>query len=399
MSEDKTFQIVDEEKKLREVIIWAGKLTEKEMEARIKKIESGEEPLPDGSRYPDHKDDLNVKFLYEKLIVGDPFEPGYFKGSKQLLDIILRPLEKEDLRLPITPGTARQEIEIAIQGGLNSIDLTFEEKKVLHAIEAAFSDAMEDGKYPDVINLTRAKLYDHMGVEWRPRPDGSRYRAEGLGYQRRRIDRTLLALSDKPFPFIFKMKSGKLDKKTAEPLWTVALTRAPIVKVGKIYEDVKQIEIPGIARQQTAGEKRFSHYRIRFNQNAVGEIEHYFRYVPRLLAKNISDFRLSLGGKAEAAEINFIEYLFTESREVIEINAFKLAKKLKVKRLFRPKEVRSILSRCYETAKALGYILNVQEDQPALVGTKEVIHLNPARFKYLRKALPQGKESSGEGEN
>jgi len=386
-----------ERKKEPEVVIVWGKGTETEKRARLKAISTGAEPLPDGTLFPMRKDSVEVKLLWD-LVVGDPFEPGYFKASKQLLDIILRPLGDEDLLLPLTPGTARQEIEIAIQGGINSIDLTFEEKKILHAIEAAFSDAAAGGDYPDEIKMTRANLYDHLGIEWRERPGGTRYRAESHGYQRRRIDKTMIALSDKPFPFIFKMRSGKFDKKTKEALWTVALTRAPIIRVSKIYEDVRQKEMPGISQQRAAGDKRFSHYQVRLNKCAIGEIEHYFRYIPRLLAKNISDYRRSMGTIPSAAELNFIEYLFTESREVIEINFLRLAKKLKVKNLSHPNEVRTTLSRCYETAKALGYVLRVEKDQEALTGTKDIIHLNPAKFRYLRRVLPEGKEAPGEGD-
>ncbi len=244
---------MSEEKKPREVIIF-GEGTKAELEAKKKRIESGEELLPDGTRYPD-QNDLDVKILWD-VITRDPFSPEFFKGPKQLLDITLRPLDQEDLLLPLTPGTTRQEIEVAINGGFNSIDLTFDEKRILHAVQAAFSDAgLKQGHYPEKITLTRAALYDLLGVGWITRPDGSRYRAEAMGYQRKRIERTLLGLSDKPFPFVFKMRTG-LDKK-GESIWTVALTRAPIIKVAKIYEQVEDRELPGIRRQDKEGEKRF----------------------------------------------------------------------------------------------------------------------------------------------
>ena len=333
-----------------------------------------------------------IQNFLESLCVADPFEPQYFKGSKQLLDIMLRTVEKDDLQLPLFPGVKRNEIEIAIDGGLNSIDLTFEEKNILHAIEAAFSDeAVRQGvSHPQEINLTRAELYHHLGIEQRTRPDGTKYYPEALGYQRKRIEKALSNLSDKPFPFIFKAKTGR-DKK-GEPTSTVALMNSPLIKVAKIYKDVKQRELPGILRQGPGEEKRFSHYRISFNRNAIGEVEHYFRYLPRHIGKSISDYRRSLGGKSSAAEINFIEYLYAESREIIEINYLKLAKKLKIKTIENKKKTRDILSRCYKTAEALGFILRIEEDRPALIGTKDIIHVNPEKFKYLRKRKKKGEK-------
>ena len=325
-----------------------------------------------------------------RIITRDPFEPEYFKASKQLLDISLAHVQEDDLMLPLTPGTDRQKIEVAIRGGLDSIDLTFDEKRVLHAMQTACSDEeAKRGKYPEEMKLTRAGLYDLLGIGWITRADGTRYRAEAMGYQRKRIEKTLLGLSDKPFPFIFQMKTG-VNKK-GEPLYRVALTNQPIVRVAKVYDDVEQQELPGVRRQTREGEKRFSHYLIRFNPNAIGEVGHYFRDIPRLLGKKIADYRRGRGGKPSAPELNFIEFLYAMADPrfsqpgIIEINFLKLAKKLKIKRLNRPGEVRKILSRCYETAQELGCLVRVEEDQPGTRDTKEVFYLNVERFPALKR--------------
>jgi len=373
-------------KKRQEIIIF-GEGTEQELNQKMAAIKSGKEPLPDGRLYPDCKNDVWVKVLWDHLVKRDPFAPDdYFKGSKQLRDIILHPVDKNDMQSPLIPGVNQRDIEVAIEGGLDSVNLTFNEKRLLHSIEAAFADkSNETGLYPDEIKITRAQLYDYMGIGWKTRPDGSRYRAEAKGYTRKRTEKILLGLSDKPFPFVFKQRSG-VDKK-GEPTWTIALTREPIIRAAKIYEDVKQREIPGIIKQKTKAEKRFSHYRVKLNKNAIGEVERYFRYLPRYLGKEIAEYRLTQKGIASAAEINFIEYLFTESRERIEINYLKLAKKLKIKTSGKPERARKTLSRCYETALALGYITKVEENQPGIRDTKEVIHLNPKRFQYLKKRV------------
>ncbi len=132
------------------------------------------------------------------------------------------------------------------------------------------------------------------------------------------------------------------------------------------------------------------------NKNAVGEVDHYYRDIPRLLGKKIADYRRKQKGKPSAAELNFAEFLYAmadprSSRPgVIEINFLKLAEKLKIKRINRPGEIRQILSRCYETAQSLGYILRVDVNQAGSRDTKDVIYLNIDRFPALKRLKSGG---------
>lgn len=339
----------------------------------------------------DTPEELQAKFdafkaWLETRLPGAAFDFGFFKVSKQLLDATLRPL---DSALTLAHGAELADLQYRLAGGLQSMDMTFEEKAVIHAIQAAFSDQADAaGHYPTVIKLTRARLYDHMGVGWIVRPDGTRYRAEAKGYARRKVEATLLGLSDKPFRFVSTVPAGV--GKNGRPLFTTRVLNAPILKAVKVYEKHSQAELPGIQAQTVEAEKRFSHYEIAFNPNVSGDVERYFRHFPRQLPRQISDYRRAQGGRASTAELLFHEVLIQENREVIETSAAKLAKRLKIRKLRDKKHVRETLRRCYQTATALGYILGVEENVPALRGaTKEIIYCNPDRFVGIdRRRLP-----------
>lgn len=343
----------------------------------------------------DTPEELKAKFdafhaWLETRFPNAAFDFGFFKVSKQLLDSTLRPL---DAALAIVQGAELVDLQYRLAGGVQSMEMTFEEKAVIHALQAAFSDQADaEGRFPTIIKMTRAQLYNHLGVGWVVRPDGTRYRAEAKGYGRRKIEATLLGLSDKPFRFISTVPAGV--SKSGRPLFTTRVLNAPLMKAVKVYERHGQADLPGISAQTAEGEKRFSHYEIAFNPNVSGDVERYFRHFPRQLPRQISDYRKSQGGRASSAELLFHEVLIQENREVVETSAAKLARRLKIKKLRDKRYVRETLRRCYQTAIALGYVLRVEEDVPATRGgTKEVIYCNPARFIGIdRRRLPGHEE-------
>ena len=331
------------------------------------------------------------KILAHLQFFADPFEleikeeETYTKKSKQLLDGKLRKITENDLQRSLPLDLERGDIEVAIQGGLGALSFSFLENWIFHAVQTLFSRA----DYPIEITPSRWQLYEAMGIESYIK-DGKKYYLEGpRGKQRERIHQTLIEMARKTYLFIFSQLSG-YDKK-GDPLYRMALTYAPIIKVAAIHEDVKQLELKGMGidseQKDKPVKKRFSHYKIRFNLHAIGDIENYFRYLPSSLAKEISDYRKEKGGKASSYEFDFIEYLYTESKECIEINYLKLAEKLRIKQLQNKKEIRRILGRCYETARDLCYLIKFEIDQPGLRTRKDVFYLNPSRFYKLKKEM------------
>jgi len=362
--------------------------TAAKIQAKKEAILSGREPLIKGRAYDSKTDSITWDILEKRR---EDFL-DFYCSPKQLLDIKLRAVQEKDLTLPSPPGTNRKELLSAIQGGLNSVDLNFLESSLLHAIVEAFSKT----NYPEKIELSRAGLYELMGIEKRLLPSGRRAWKEGGAFWRTRnkYHNALLGLGGKSWPFIFRWRQ-KEDKK-GEPVYSLALTYEAIIKVKAIYHNVKDPELPGFALEPKTREGHFSHYEIRLNPAAIGEVNHYFRYLPSSLGHEISEFRKGRGQRASVIEFNFIEFLYamadprSSTPEIIEINYLKLAGKLKIKiKKFRnPAEirwrVRQILSRCYETALTLRFALEIHEGQAAARGeTKEVIRLNPERFKYL----------------
>jgi hypothetical protein len=364
--------------------------TDAEIQAKKDAILSGKEPLIKGRAY-NAEEHLIV---WETIATADPFSDRYYKASKALLDIKLREVGERELQFPLaldgelgqlSVAAAREKITVAIEGGIRAVDLNFEESRVLQAIQRAYSDEdARTGAFPREVSLTRAGLFDLMAIETKTRPDGTRYHVEGRrGQLRTKIDRVLRGLSEKHFPFVFKRQTGT-DKKTGEPIYSVALTDAPLVQVALRYDDVRQAELPGLSSGRGPGQRRFSCYDIRLNPNALGDVQVYFRMLPSALAREISDYRKARGQKPSVRELLFVEYLFAESRAVIEINELKLAEKLKIKGLHDIRRVRKDLARCYELALGLGFVLSVKSRAPAIRGTKEVIRLNPDRFYRLK---------------
>jgi len=383
------FQGKSRNKKLKTFII---KGTQEEIRARLEAMRSGKAPLPDGSFFSQEDDILFVSDT-EKPSAREDFL-DFFAAPKQLLDLKLRAVREGDLLLPSPPGINRNEMLAAIQGGLNSIDLNFLESSLLHAIVEAFSRT----DYPEKIELNRAGLYELMGIEKSLSAGGREYFREGGLFWRTRnkYHAALIGLSRKSYPFVFRWKTGQ--NKKGEPTYTLVITYEPIVKVKAFYGDAEGLEIPGIMKGDRSSENRFSHYEIKLNPAAIGEVDHYFRYLPASLAREISDFRKGRRQRASVHEFNFIEFLYAVGHELIEINYMKLAEKLKIKKLHDKKAVRKILRRCYEMAQALGFVLRIEENTPATKeGTKEVIYLNPERFRYLaqKKLFPE-KESNTE---
>ena len=328
-------------------------------------------------------------FIAKMQFFADPFQSGaeeeeaYTKKSKQLLDGKLRKITENDLQRSLPLDIERGDIEVAIQGGLGALSFSFLENWMLHAVQTLFSRA----DYPLEITPSRWELYEAMGLESHMR-DGKKYYPEGPhGKQRKRIHSTLLEMARKTYLFIYSQVSGYDNK--GDSLHRLALTYAPIIKVAAVYEDVKQLELKGLEtdpeQKDKPVKKRFSHYKIRFNVHALGEIDRYFRYLPSGLAKEISDYRKQKGQRPSSYEFDFIEYLYTKSRDRIEINYLKLAEKLRIKQLQNKKIVRRTLNRCYETARNLNYLIKFEIDQPGLRAKKDVFYLNPIRFYKLKK--------------
>jgi len=320
---------------------------------------------------------------FERVNFFEEKEP-YTKKSKQLMDGKLRQITKDDLQRPQPPSIEKPNVEVAIQGGLGALSFSFLENQILHAAQTLFSKA----NYPDEIKLSRWQLYEAMGLKSYMK-DGKKIYLEGpKGKQRKRIHETFLEMARKTYLFMF---SQEYKNKKNEIRYRLGLTYEPIMKVSAIYEDIKQLEFEGITRdpeqKKEPPKKRFSHYKMKLNPHAIGEVDKYFRYIPSGLSREILEYRKQKGGKASGYEFDFIEYLYTESRERVEINYLKLAEKLRIKHLKYKKETRRILARCYETARDLNFLIKVEIDQPGLRARKDVFYLNQRRFYKLKKEV------------
>jgi hypothetical protein len=298
-------------------------------------------------------------------------------ATKQALERIPRDSYIDRIFKPY--GIKREDVDVAIQGGLNGISWTFEENKIVHAL---WQIRNERGN-ADSLKVTRTDLYEALGTDTYIDKDGKRRFYEGpRGKRRALLHKTLMDISNRNLCFIFSAITGK--NKKGQPVRTLALDYAPVIKIVPVFRDVPADDFARINVGPTLLQsKRLSHYIIYFNRNVIGQ--NYFTALPLLLAKEISDFRTHRGQSPSSKELDFIEFLCTVNETPVEINFMKLANKLHIKSLHDTRRVRANLARCYETAQALGFVQRIDIDEAGQTGAKDVIHLNPARFPYLRQ--------------
>lgn len=380
-----------EKKKRKEIIIWHGKGTQEEVNARVKAIESGKELLPDGSDYSKKPNDYHVEIqFWDNIFRDQPFEidqlfkDEYFFGPKRWLDTKFRSDKEGDRYLPLAHEKDMTPIKWDLAGGLNSLDLTFNKTRIFQAIQRGYSEAMlPDGRYPGKVSVNYPQIYKLLGIDPIVKSDGRKGYPEGKrGQLRKWLKEELRELDGKSYAFIGKEKTGEDEK--GKPLYHVMRVFAPLIKVVEHYKDIRQRELPGLENPGTKFDKRFSHFDIYINHHVRYEAHGTFRYLPSALGKEISDYRKPRGERPSAQDINFIDWLYWKYEPQLEINYLKLARKLKIKFGRDHKRLREHLDRIYEMALALKFLLKVEKDMPGLRATKEIFYLNPERFKYLK---------------
>lgn len=361
-----------------------GKGSKADLKIKMKRIRTGEERLPDGSDYSKSPDKFDVKLFWNEVFSEKPFMDKYFKAPKASLDMIFRTGKDEDSFLPIIQADGKSEIEWELTGGLNSLDLTFSKSRVFQAIQRGYSEALlPDGRHPGKISVNYPQLYRLLGIDPIIKADGRKgWPEDQRGHLRKWVKRELRDLNTKSYAFVAKDKTGE-DKK-GNPLYHFVRVFLPLIRIAEHYKDVRQRELPGLENPDSKFDKRFSHFDIFINRHAQRGVDKYFRYLPSASGKEISDYRKSRGQRPSAQDINFINYLYLKNEKRIEINYLKLAGKLKIKHGRNPKRLREHLDRIYEMALALKFLLKAEKDQPGLRATKEIFHLNPERFPYLK---------------
>jgi hypothetical protein len=321
--------------------------------------------------------------------------PAMFKVPKTYEDAKYRTTpEREAVRLiddVFLPKVRREDVEIAIAGGLQGIGWTFEENRSLQALW----NIRDQRGGADSIKVTRFDLYDAQGIESYIDADGRKRFYEGPNFAHRiHSHKVLMGIGQKNVCFVYSAVTGK-DKK-GNPLRTLALDYSPVIKVVPVYKDVTTQEhqkmlLPEPGKNfnpvSRVSKKRFAHYIVYFNRNVIGDFKRYFTALPSGLAREISDYRKAKGQRPSSKELDFIEFLYMVNRTPVEINFLKLAQKIGIDISHSLRRVREILGRCYQTTLDLKFALRIETDAPKTLGgpeTKDIIHLNPDRFPYLR---------------
>lgn len=181
-----------------------GKWTKAQIASKVKAIESGEELLPDGSKYSERD---NIELLYqlfkeaERMIVPKTYLDSRLQSKEETERQLMLPLFGNDIR-----AETKQKIEYFFDRGGEGVDLSFDEERLVFAIMRL--NTRQD--YSGIVEPTKGELYDAQGYR---RDD----KGSISGYLRDRTDNMLMKLTTTSFPMWRYVEVGK-DKR-GKPIW------------------------------------------------------------------------------------------------------------------------------------------------------------------------------------
>jgi len=242
------------------------------------------------------------------------------------------------------------------------------------------------------IDFSMPEYLDAYGVSKVPTARG---RMEYSTSGRREALKALERLANEKVIFFYE----KHYQKDGKPVVDLVSDVDTLVKIIYGWEALSPEEAEMVkSGGSTEATKRKLRIAIRPHVIFVDQIDRFFILKPANYLQEIK-VKYPKAGKYQYA---FIEYLWAEASNrggkhtdwIIEINYLKLAKKLRMDGLINTrnwKRIRETLDKCYEMAEGLGYILGHETVPGAVVEEKEVIYLNPGKF---RAALPGEKKGS-----
>ncbi len=282
----------------------------------------------------------------------------------------------------------QEDIQVAIQGGFQGISWTFDQTKIIHGVFLLY------GKhdYADTFNATRTDMYEAMGVKKQLTGGRERFVEGPRGVQRRKFDKELVEITNKRVPFLYFAITGK-DRK-GKTVGTLALDYSCIIKIVPIWKEVEQLEFEELKKDCKAKkkiDKKLSHYQISVNKKIKGDVKRYYRMLPPFIPQRISEFRAVKGERGTRFEVDFIEYLYNENKNPVEVSDDELVEKLKIKSGHDKKYTKKILDRCFETAMALGFVLRIKRGISTPRGNMNIIHINEEKYyRPIKGALKSG---------
>ncbi len=183
-------------------------------------------------------------------------------------------------------------------------------------------------------------------------------------------------------------KRGRYEGKARKKVYDIIRYKGPLIEIVEGYQGLNEEE----ASQVMAGVDmpgRVTRLAVQFGPLIVDTIETFYLIKPVGLHKEIEDL---LGGKRYSPAVSlFLSWLLMRNTKTFRIRKEELARVLRLDYLLeqrKPAMLQKRLEECCETARALGYLLDYQEDD---FGKILILKLNPLRCRRIG-------ESQGEPE-
>jgi len=289
---------------------------------------------------------------------------------------------KDKARQLILSESPAEPADIEILG----LDLTVSEDKALSALQILLHRTGYQGNLQaeEVDSLAYKGHYKLPRLQFTPSEYFEAYglRQYGSGYygkQRKEAEEALKSLAEKPRLIIYKRASWHGNGKGRKKLYDVIRHRGPIIQLLEGYKNLEEQE----AARLEAGEElpgRVTRLAVQFGPLIVDDIETFFLLKPATLHREIEKH---LGAKRISRSVSlFIQWLLTMNLRTVTVAREDLARKLRLNNFIeqrKPSQLKLQLQECFETAKALEYLLEYTEDDFGML----TFRLNPERCKRL----------------
>ncbi len=289
----------------------------------------------------------------------------------------------EARQLILSEPQSDQQTDIEVMG----LDFTTAENKAYSALQILLDSTNYQGneqaqevhslafsgrfKLPQ-LSFTYSEYFEAYGLK--------QYNGKYQGKQRAEALEALRSLAEKPRNIMYKRREWEGSGKHRKGVYKVIRYRGSLIQILEGYKDLSEHE----ASQLQAGKEmhsRVTRLAVQFGPLIVDSIDTFFLIKPAGLHKEIEEY---LGARRYSPSvIRFCEWLLTWSKPVVKMRRDDLARKLRLDYMLehrRVSELQKQLLQCFETAKALGFLLSYKEDAFGLL----TFRLNPKRCLRLQ---------------
>lgn len=215
--------------------------------------------------------------------------------------------------------------------------------------------------------------------------------------EKRRLRAALASLEMKQPSIVYK-KFAFLDK-TGKPQYYKVMRKEPLCKSMRLdypLSDSQIEELPLNIRKlyldSWKNEKKLLFTFFKLNP-VIAETLNYFKIVDTDFYRKLKELRKKRNERVTKFDFLFYYWLTKQTREIVEIDKFKLAEAIKLSPITintKRGYVEEFMKSLYKDFKELRYLLNYELNLPSKIGgKKDRFYLNPEKFPHLKKKSSQ----------